>query len=220
MIKFLHAADLHLDSPFASLSPAQAAIRRKEQLELLQSLTDAANAHACDLVLLAGDLFDADNAYPETVTALSRALAGLRAEVFLAPGNHDYLAPGSAYLTHDWPENVHIFTSQQISCFALPEKNCRVWGAGFVRAQVEDEAGRPIPGFTFADCTPVVTDSTKAQLRFRGGDLSALRGRVVRLRFEMIAADLYAFWVAQDEQGHSGGYVAAGGPAYPGPRDI
>ena len=92
--------------------------------------------------------------------------------------------------------------------------------AGFVRAQVEDEAGTPIPGFTFADCTPVVTDSTKAQLRFRGGDLSALRGRVVRLRFEMIAADLYAFWVAQDEQGHSGGYVAAGGPAYPGPRDI
>ena len=147
MIKFLHAADLHLDSPFASLSPAQAAIRRKEQLELLQSLTDAANAHACDLVLLAGDLFDADNAYPETVTALSRALAGLRAEVFLAPGNHDYLAPGSAYLTHDWPENVHIFTSQQISCFALPEKNCRVWGAGFVRAH----CGPLLEGFSAPD---------------------------------------------------------------------
>ena len=144
MIRFLHAADLHLDSPFASLTPAQAAIRRKEQLELLQSLTDAANAHECDLVLLSGDLFDADDAYPETVQALSRALAGMRAEVFLAPGNHDYLAPGSAYLTHDWPENVHIFTEQSAGYCELPEINCRVWGAGFTCAH----SGPLLDGFS------------------------------------------------------------------------
>ena len=34
-IKFLHAADLHLDSPFAALPPEQAARRRREQRELL-----------------------------------------------------------------------------------------------------------------------------------------------------------------------------------------
>lgn len=134
MIRFLHAADLHLDSPFASLSPAQAAQRRREQQTLLTALVDAANAHACDLVLLAGDLFDSDDAYPETVSALSRALAACRAEVFIAPGNHDCAAPGSAYLTHDWPENVHIFKSPEISCVELANPRCRVWGAGFARA--------------------------------------------------------------------------------------
>lgn len=91
---------------------------------------------------------------------------------------------------------------------------------GFVRAQVEDEEGKPIPGFTMEDCAPFVSDCTKAQLRFRGGDLSALRGRAVRLRFELLSSDLYAFWVSERETGESGGYVAAGGSAYPGPRDI
>ena len=90
---------------------------------------------------------------------------------------------------------------------------------GFVRAQIEDEEGRPIPGYSFADCVPMIADSTKRQLVFRSGDLSALRGRVFRIRFELIAADLFAFWIAGDEQGHSGGSVAAGGSAYPGPKD-
>lgn len=134
MIRFLHAADLHLDSPFASLSPAQAAVRRQEQRELLDALTDAANAYGCSLVLLAGDLFDADDAYPETVEALARALAAMQAEVFIAPGNHDYLARGSAYLTRAWPENVHIFKTSEISCVRLPQLGCTVWGAGFTQA--------------------------------------------------------------------------------------
>ena len=55
MIKFLHTADLHLDAPFAALSPEQAAARRQEQRELLTELAEAANTHDCDLVLLAGD---------------------------------------------------------------------------------------------------------------------------------------------------------------------
>ena len=45
MIKFLHAADLHLDAPFSALSPEQAAERRQEQRALLQELADAASAH-------------------------------------------------------------------------------------------------------------------------------------------------------------------------------
>ena len=57
MIKFLHAADLHLDAPFSALSPEQAAARRQEQRALLTDLAEAANAQDCDVVLLAGDLF-------------------------------------------------------------------------------------------------------------------------------------------------------------------
>lgn len=131
MIKFLHAADLHLDAPFAALSPEQAAARRQEQRELLTELAEAANTHDCDLVLLAGDLFDSAGASDETLLALRRALASIHAPVFISPGNHDCLLPGSAYLTESWPENVHIFKTDTIEAVELPEKNLRVYGAGF-----------------------------------------------------------------------------------------
>ena len=131
MIKFLHAADVHLDAPFAALSPEQAAGRRQEQRALLTELAEAANAHGCDVVLLAGDLFDSAGASDETLLALRRALASIHAPVFISPGNHDCLLPGSAYLTEDWPENVHIFKTDSIEAVELPEKNLRVYGAGF-----------------------------------------------------------------------------------------
>ena len=99
MIKFLHAADLHLDSPFSGLSPERAAQRRKEQRALLSELVELSNAHGCELMLLAGDLFDSDNAYPDTLEALARAFAGCSAQIVIAPGNHDCAADGSAYKT-------------------------------------------------------------------------------------------------------------------------
>ena len=131
MIKFLHAADLHLDAPFVALSPQQAAERRQEQRALLTELAERANAHDCDVVLLAGDLFDSGSVSDETLLALRRALASIHAPVFISPGNHDYIQPGCAYLTERWPENVHIFTSSAIEAIVLPEKNLRVYGAGF-----------------------------------------------------------------------------------------
>lgn len=134
---------------------------------------------------------------------------------------------GLAHLRRDGFASLHANGTRQ---YMLTRKLCFERGrflfvnadalTGFVRAQIEDEEGNPLPGFTFADCTPVVANSTKSQMHFRGGALSALAGRALRIRFEMIAADLYAFWIAQDERGCSGGYVAAGGPAYPGDRDI
>ena len=79
MIKFLHAADLHLDAPFSALSPEQAAARRQEQRALLTELAEAANAQDCDVVLLAGDLFDSSSASEQTLLALRRALASISA---------------------------------------------------------------------------------------------------------------------------------------------
>lgn len=138
MIKILHAADLHLDSPFAALSAEKAAQRRKEQRQLLTDLAELCNAHGCDVMLLAGDLFDSDNAYPDTLEALARAFASCQAQIFIAPGNHDYAARGSSYLTAAWPENVHIFTQPQLTAVELPELHCRVWGAAFVSAYAEN----------------------------------------------------------------------------------
>ena len=91
---------------------------------------------------------------------------------------------------------------------------------GSLAAEVLDESGRPAPGYAMEDCTPLAgADSTKAEIRWRGGDLSAFAGRPVSFRFKLHCGTFYSFWVAKDASGKSGGYVAAGGPAYPGLRD-
>lgn len=146
MIKFLHGADLHLDSPFRALPPEQAALRRREQLGLLRDLVDLANDTGCDLVLLSGDLLDSEAARPDTAEALRRALAVCRAPVFIAPGNHDYFAPGSPYAAAGWPDNVHIFTREAMESVELPDLGVRVWGAAFTGPEASAPAPFQVPG--------------------------------------------------------------------------
>jgi hypothetical protein len=51
--------------------------------------------------------------------------------------------------------------------------------------------------------------------------LSQLSNHTLQLRFTLTdGAALFAFWVSAGEGGHSGGYVAAGGPAFRGARDL
>ncbi len=131
MLRFIHAADFHLDSPFSALPPERAAERRRESRELPRRLAEYANRQGADLVLLSGDLFDGAGAYRETIDALREALGAVRAPVFIAPGNHDFYGPGSPYAAAPWPENVHIFRSGQAEGVTLPERNAVVYGAAF-----------------------------------------------------------------------------------------
>jgi len=145
VIQILHAADLHLDAPFASLPPDQAAQRREEQRGLLARLAQQAREGGADLVFLAGDLFDSGQVYPETLQALARALAQTGCPVFIAPGNHDYYGPKSPYVLQSWPENVHIFSAPEMTGVALQALNCVVWGCAFTSPTREDG---PLAGFS------------------------------------------------------------------------
>lgn len=145
MIKFLHAADFHLDAAFSALTGEQAALRRREQRELLDEL--AVLCRDRELVLLSGDLFDGAHVYRDTLDALKRFFAAVSAEIFIAPGNHDALISGSPYLTEDWGENVHIFTEEKPQCIALPKLGCNVYGTAF-RGQ---SCPPPLEGFRVED---------------------------------------------------------------------
>lgn len=92
---------------------------------------------------------------------------------------------------------------------------------GTLAAEVLDQNGQAIRGYSLADCKTLSgVDTTKARLTFAGGDLGALAGRSVRIRFHLKCGTLYAFWVSPSLRGESRGYVAAGGPAYPGLMDL
>ncbi len=91
---------------------------------------------------------------------------------------------------------------------------------GELRAEVLDEAGKPIAPFTKENCQVVTGDKTLATVVWRDApDLSAVAGKPVRLRFHLKNGRLYSFWMSPDRSGASYGYVAAGGPGYPGPID-
>ncbi|MCC8122887.1 MAG: DNA repair exonuclease [Oscillospiraceae bacterium] len=143
MIRILHAADFHLDTPFSWCAPEQAAQLREEQREMVGRIADLALAREVDMVLLPGDLFDADE-HPryETLRALTAALKRMEVPVFIAPGNHDLCAGRSVYTACPWPENVHIFAEETVTSVPLPALGCTVYGAAFtptrLRAPLED----------------------------------------------------------------------------------
>lgn len=96
-------------------------------------------------------------------------------------------------------------------------------GSGGVAAELCEPNGRPVEPFTFANCEPFAGDSTLAEIRWKtpvgagAGDLSALAGKNMRIRFKLAAgAKLFSFWVSRDETGRSDGYLAGGGPGYTG----
>lgn len=143
MLHILHAADLHLDAPFAALTAEQARQRRSEQRLLLDKLADAAIERGADLVLLSGDLLDDRQTYRETAQALASALGRIPAPVAIAPGNHDFYSASSLYAANIWPDNVIIFKDAAVQAVDFP--GFTLYGAAFT-APFRD--GSPLADFT------------------------------------------------------------------------
>jgi hypothetical protein len=65
--------------------------------------------------------------------------------------------------------------------------------AGSVRVEIQDAAGKPIPGFALDDCPDIYGDRIEHAVTWKqGNDVSKLAGQPVRLRFVMKDGDLYA----------------------------
>jgi DNA repair exonuclease SbcCD nuclease subunit len=111
--RFIHAADLHLGSPFKGLAGAPEAVRRglaEAEFGALRRLTDTALREEADFVVIAGDLFDSADRSLRAQAALHRSwsrLAAAGAQVFAIHGNHDPL--GLERARFELPEGVHIF---------------------------------------------------------------------------------------------------------------
>lgn len=128
-LTILHSADWHMGSAFGGVSPQQRKFLRQQQLKLPGKIAEICSRKACDLVLLAGDIFDGIPA-ADAVEAVKKGLADCKVPVFVAPGNHDFCGVGSPWAEEVWPENVHVFKGG-ITSVGLPELDCRVYGAGY-----------------------------------------------------------------------------------------
>ena len=64
---------------------------------------------------------------------------------------------------------------------------------GSVRVELQDEQGRPFPGFSLEECAPLFGDTIDRTVRWQGGSLAALAGQPVRLRLAVSDAQVYTF---------------------------
>lgn len=64
--------------------------------------------------------------------------------------------------------------------------------AGDTRVELQDEGGKPLPGFTLEDCTTLQGDFIDQAVTWKGGSLEKLAGKPVKLRFALSKADLFA----------------------------
>lgn len=177
-IRVLHAADLHLDSPFEALSAEKAALRRAEQRAMLGRIAELAHTREADLVLLPGDLLDSGSSYRETAISLCDALSQMEVPVFIAPGNHDLYSPRSPWARLELPENVHVFTSGAISRVELPELDTEVFGAAFT-----DESAPPLLRFF----TPPENPGDRIRLLCLHGEVGSGEGKYDPITEEELA---------------------------------
>lgn len=92
--------------------------------------------------------------------------------------------------------------------------------AGRIYAELLDENSRVIEGFEKSECIPVSGNATKMELKWRNKRLEDLDTSIIKIRFHLENARLYAFWISSDAEGHSNGYMAAGGPGFTRGRDV
>ncbi len=146
MLKLLHIADLHLDSPMNRLSFDRARDFIKRQRKTVVTAIDFAKAQHCALVLIAGDLFDSEYYSKDTLDFLADIFKNNpEIRFIISPGNHDPLTPDSLYLRTAFPENVFIFKGSELSCFEFPELELTVYGYAFTSKAYRE---RPLSGFT------------------------------------------------------------------------
>jgi DNA repair protein SbcD/Mre11 len=111
-MRFLHLADIHLDTPFVGRSASlRQRLRRATRDAFARGLEHAAEAEV-HAVLIAGDLLDGSVLSLETEHFLLdqvHALNDRGIPLFYATGNHDPGTPESPARQLPWPPNVHVF---------------------------------------------------------------------------------------------------------------
>ena len=149
MFRFIHAADIHLDSPLrglevypdAPLEEIRAATRRA-----FDNLVGLALEEQVDFVLLCGDLYDGDWKDYNTGLYFAQRMgrlhqAGIR--VFIVSGNHDAASHITRHL--QLPDNVHVFSTKKAQTVHVKEHGLALHGQGYAHRAVSDNLAADYP---------------------------------------------------------------------------
>lgn len=154
-MKFIHTADLHLDSPLRGLSAyddAPAEQLRTATRDAFQNLVRLAIEEAVDFMVIAGDIYDGDWQDFNTGLFFVKQMGRLQKEgipVYLLHGNHDAESDMTRSLV--LPDNVHVFSSRKAETFRLESHRVALHGQSFLKAETTDDLvpgyPEPVPGW-------------------------------------------------------------------------
>lgn len=132
-MRILHTGDLHLDSAFSSFGKKDAEQYRELGRELLKNVFDCAKHEKCQMILIAGDLFDSKFVSNDTRMLFLSLVRGIDIPVVIAPGNHDPYSENSFYSLVEKEDisNLYIFSTSELQVFDFDDLRVRVFGYAF-----------------------------------------------------------------------------------------
>ena len=149
MFQFIHAADIHLDSPLHKLNSYEGApveAFRRATRRAFENLVQLAISEKVAFVLIAGDLYDGDWKDYNTGLYLVSQMTKLRDAgifVFIVAGNHD--AAGKITKTLRFPDNVRLFPANKPATYTLEDLQVAVHGQSFASQVVTKNLSASYP---------------------------------------------------------------------------
>jgi exonuclease SbcD len=143
--RFLHTADLHLDSPCVGLRSISDHLQKQLQESTFQAferIVDLCLQYEVDFLTIAGDLYDgADRSLRAQIFVREqiKRLEEAGIQVFVIHGNHDHM--GGQITPLKWSENVHVFPAGTVSFASVyreGEEIARVYGISYPKQSVTE----------------------------------------------------------------------------------
>ncbi|MBR3881917.1 MAG: metallophosphoesterase [Clostridia bacterium] len=131
-MKFVHIADMHFDAPFTSLNSKEnlGEKRRLEQRNAFKKVIDFIEKNGVEYFFIAGDLYEQEYVKKSTIDFITKEFNRIpNTKIFITPGNHDPYLKNSYYATHDFGDNVMVFSSPKVEKYE--DENVNVYGMAF-----------------------------------------------------------------------------------------
>ena len=130
-MKFVHIADIHLDSPFKTISDRAdlGTKRRLEQREALKKVINYIKENNIEYLFICGDLYEQEYIRESTIKYINDLFKEIpQTKIYIAPGNHDPYIKNSYYAIYNWNDNVKIF-NQNVE--KIENEDVDIYGFGF-----------------------------------------------------------------------------------------
>lgn len=188
VLKFLHFGDIHLDTPYAGLSPEKSDERRAGLRENFIKMMEYVRGAGIDYVLISGDLFETECATNTTAELLIREFrASEHTKFIIAPGRYDCYENNPIYTSGRLPENCYIFKSDKIDRFDFEKDRVVIYGWGFVTDEITES---PIFDRTVGDGSMINIVVGYADL---DGQVGSTLCPIASKDLKRFGADYYAF---------------------------
>lgn len=114
-VRFIHTADWQIGMPARFMSEEAGSRHTEARLGAIRAIGRLARERDCAFVVVAGDVFDANFLSRRTILRAMEAMADISVPLYLLPGNHDALEPGSIYENPDFQHHLgpdlHVLNS-------------------------------------------------------------------------------------------------------------